>query len=1238
MIKKLLSFILCITICLSCFSTAIVPASAAVVSAKSLFTVSTKPVDENTLKYSISITAGQNNIAGTILVVEFDSTVLKPVNCGPAKRTNSTEGTVQNFEGTFAHGVTEADENMYSIAYMNTLSVSTSTSATAFFEMQFEIIDDSRPSTDVKFYCKEYYSTSEADKTITVEDGLQEIAVFEGVSTLEAPVTKSAEPALDGLKVTWGTVKGASGYVVYRKTGSEDWVKVGTVPGADSFEYIDTGLESGKTYIYSVSAANDYGESLHDNIGVSCKYIAKPEISFIENVVGGVQISWVGCTGASFYNIMRREYGTAEWKKIASRSATISPTYKDTSVVNGKVYEYDITSATDTYESTLADIGAVVYYVASPSINSITNTVDGIELKWANNEFATRYVIYRKMVGVETGLTEYGETVNNYYLDTDVEPGRGYTYSVKTYTNTGESAYNITGYTLTHVPPAEVTGLENEKFSVKITWNTVANANSYYIYRKPADGGQWVKVGSVSSSITSFSDSTATSGSYYVYAVCPVISNSESAKTESEAIYFIKAPANVVAENVFDGINIFWEKSLGAVEYEVYRSTDGGASVKIATVSATDGTNCIDTDVVFGKKYSYVVKALSNNGDSLHSDNSNTIIRIGAIGTTTPEITEGGILVKWDAVSDVDYYAVFRSKGEGWSQIATADKAEYVDTRVESNVVYSYAVAAIIEGSRGIVNTINPIELLYIAPTASISVANYTSSSIVSWSAVAGATGYEVYRAVKDGIDTPRLVATVDADTLKYTDTNVTAGETYLYTIRTRSVEGYSVYSQAKENTFLTIPKITSIANSYTGITFSWQPVKGATSYRVYRKIYGAKYWTYITTVGSDILSFNDTETVNGKIMCYTVKAMNGSSSSSYLAKCMTAVDAPQLAYSNSPSGVYFRWDKNDSAVGYWIYRKTPGAKSWTRIACVTTTYYTDKNVKSGTDYIYTARAYTGKILSSFNPDGWSIKHLSTPKLTSVANGYGAVTCFWDSVPGAAAYYVYRKVDNTGNWKYIGKTTSTLYRDTDVKNGSTYTYTVKAYHGTNVSSFDYAGKSIKYMTAPTLTVKNNISGVSLTWDKISGASSYYVYRKAGNAKSWTKIATVTKTSYVDTTVKSGTVYLYTIKAYGSKVLSGCNLNGWKTYFLTTPKLVSVLSYPSGVNVRWEKVPGATWYSVYRKGTTGTWTRIGTTTGNGKVTFTDTTAEKNKRYTYTVRACYGGYQSSYYSGEKVTVNY
>lgn len=1237
MFKKTLSMFLSVIMLLSCFAVA-TTVSAASVDAKSIFTVKAEPVSDNKLTYKISINAQQKGIAGIVLLVKYDSSVLEPVNCGPAVTVDSKGNEIKNVNGEYTYGVSVSPEGYYTIGYMNSVSYSTTTKAVEFFTMQFEIIDPTHPKTDVEFYCKEYYSVSEQDKNITPDDGLQAVSINQGVSTLEAPEMVGVVGHIDGLKVSWTPVTGAIGYVVYRKTVTTDWVQAGIVGGESSSEYIDSDIESGNVYIYSVAAANNYGESDKDKIGVSCEYIAKPSIISLKNVVGGIELSWTPTDGAKSYNIYRRVKGETEWTLISNRLLSAGTSYKDTqNLVDGTMYEYEVTSVTSTYESATYPEGSVVTYVTTPVV-SAENTANGISLQWLPNPSATKYQIYRKVGGHQSALELFAETTEPSFLDTDVVAGYTYTYSVKVIAGSSESSYNPTGSTITFVPPTTVTSLTLTANGVILTWDTVENAVGYSVYRKPASGGNWVKIASLVKTVSSFEDTGVGSGAEYVYAVCPIINSAESAKLQSEPIYVIKAPSSIVIENVDAGISLSWSKVSGTVTYILYRSENGGEFRQIAEISSLNASVYLDEEVVLGGKYSYAIKCVGERAESLVSDGNNQITRIGAIGKTTPVISDGGIKVTWDAVDGVSQYAVYRDRGNGFVYITTVDAPEYLDTKVDSNITYAYAVCAVIDGSRGILNTDNPTRILYIAPSAKITITNYSGYSQVVWEAVDGATGYQLYRTTGNNTDTPVLVAELDSSTLKYIDRDVVGGETYYYYLRTKNAEGVSAMSSGKMNVYLAVPQISSIGNAYGGITFSWNAVAGATGYRVYRKVYGATYYTYIETVSADTLTYTDTGAENGKIMCYCIKAENGSSMSAYIAKCYTYVKAPEIRFSNSPSGVYLTWDKNPAAVGYWIYRKTPGAKSWTRIACVTTTYYTDTKVESGGAYIYTMRAYTGKILSHFNPSGWQIVHLATPVMKSPGLGYGAVTCFWNPVAGAEGYHVYRKVDDKGTWTYIGKTSSTLFRDPNVKNGSKYTYTVKAYYGDSTSSFDYNGKSTKYLAAPTMTVTNNISGVYLSWDKISSAKEYYIYRKEGNAKSWTRIAVTSKTYYTDTTAKSGKVYTYTIKAYNSSVTSGYNSYGWKTYYLASPKVNSAVSYPTGVLIKWQKVTGATWYSVYRKESGGSWVRIGTTTGNGSVSYVDETAVAGKRYTYTIRACYGSYISSFYSGASCTANY
>lgn len=1229
MLKKSLSVFLCIVMCISFFSMTVTDTLAAY-DVKTLFSVKGEPVEDNKLNYSISVTKDQKNIGGIILVVKYDSTVLKPGKCEPGKKTTTQSGTTQNFKGTYVYGVSESDPGEYTIAYMNDMAVST-TEALTFFNMEFEVIDKSRPKTTVSFYCKEYYSTSETDKNITVADGLQLIAPFEDISTLAKPVLKSVVPHKDGLEVSWEPVEGAIGYEVRRTSPHNTWESVGEV-GADLTTFVDTGLTSGTDYTYTVRAFNNSGVSLYDATGVTCKFVEKPVVTSLRNAVGGIEIKWSETKGADFYVVLRRQVGETEWKEVAKRTYSAGTVYKDTTVKDGVAYEYDVNSATDTFTSVTSDVGMSLTYVATPEIESVTNTLKGIKITWEAHPDATHYIIYKKTVGIDSELLEYSVSSQNYFEDkdgTNVIPGKTYTYAVKACTNDGESAYSVTGYTITRVPSTKVTSLSPEKDAINVQWESINGVTGYVIYRRGVSETKWTTAGIVDKTHNSFSDTGAISGGEYIYAVCPMISASEGAKIESSSVYYISAPENIVSENIIEGIKVTWNSVKGATKYEISRVNADGSSTVLTQIDASQALEYIDENVEWGEIYSYAVKAISPKGESLN-DCTASLKRIGAIGIATPEIVDGGIKVTWDGVADAEKYAVFRNDNGNWVQITTVTETEYTDANVKSAVVYSYAVAVIIDGSRGIVNTENAPKLKYIAPPETVTASNGESFIKVSWTAVEGAVKYEVYK-TEDAEKIPyRLVATVDSETLSYLDKRVGSGITYNYVVRAVDDEKTSVNSAVTSHIFLSVPDITKIANDYKGVTIKWGTVAGAREYYIYSKISGGK-WSCIDTVKGDVNTYTDKNAVNGKVMYYTVKAVNGDSISSFATKTISYIAAPKVTVSNVAKGVKIKWNADENAVNYKVYRKAGNAKGWSLIATVKTNTYTDTKAKNGVDYKYTVRAYNGKKYSGYNPDGWKIRFLSAPKLNSAVSGYGFIKFSWQRVAGAEGYKVYRKYNGGKEWTYLGKTTSLYYKDKNVKNKASYTYTVRAYYGSKMSAYYTSGKTVKYLIAPTVTVENRVEGVQLNWNSVSGASSYYVYRKAGNATAWKKIATVSKNTYIDTKVSSGTTYKYTVRAYGSKTLSGFYGNGWKTIYLSAPELVSAKSYTSGITVKWKPVKKATGYFIFRKEGNGEWIQVGKVSGQKVVTYRDKTAEMGGKYTYTVRAYYGNYRSWFYPG-------
>ena len=171
------------------------------------------------------------------------------------------------------------------------------------------------------------------------------------------------------------------------------------------------------------------------------------------------------------------------------------------------------------------------------------------------------------------------------------------------------------------------------------------------------------------------------------------------------------------------------------------------------------------------------------------------------------------------------------------------------------------------------------------------------------------------------------------------------------------------------------------------------------------------------------------------------------------------------------------------------------------------------------------------------------------------------------------------------------------------------------------------------LKAPVLsTMGNTTSGIKLSWGKVSGANSYYVYRKTADTK-WAKIKTITsgsRVSYTDTTVKAGVNYIYTVRAHNKNVTSSYDAVGKNYTFIPTPTLSLVESTENSVSIKWNKIDKAKKYYVYRKTDTTNWTKIKTIGSNSLVEYQDKDLLSGTNYYYTVRAYNKPFISSYKS--------
>ncbi|MBO5065104.1 MAG: hypothetical protein J6D06_03220 [Clostridia bacterium] len=435
-------------------------------------------------------------------------------------------------------------------------------------------------------------------------------------------------------------------------------------------------------------------------------------------------------------------------------------------------------------------------------------------------------------------------------------------------------------------------------------------------------------------------------------------------------------------------------------------------------------------------------------------------------------------------------------------------------------------------------------------------------------------------------------------------------------------------------HTTATLDKVTisSIYSEENGLRINWNKVDGAEKYLVFKKT--ATGHECLGTVASTVNFFIDTTARPNVVEYYLVRAHNGAYDSGAVEFTASGiyVKAPdRVAVSLQPDSVKLGWTKVTGATGYKLFRrdvKNDGSRGqWVELstAAATATTYFDKTVISGKHYEYTVRSVMNSGASAVCRYA-DIYYYKAPTVSAVS-AVGGVNITWDSIGGAETYRIYRKYNGASSWTYIATVDkNTLkYLDTAAITGRNIDYAVRAFASNGSSTF--VAKRCAYVATPILkSVSNAVSGVSVKWNAVSGATGYRVYRRGAGATYWTYLGTVKTTSYLDTKAASGAYWRYTVITEFYSVRSGFDTTGLYLKYVATPKLTGISNLSAGVNIKWNAVGGATGYRVYRRGAGQTsWLYLGTVSSTN---FTDRNVVKNNYYRYTVRAVSGNVYSAF----------
>ena len=452
------------------------------------------------------------------------------------------------------------------------------------------------------------------------------------------------------------------------------------------------------------------------------------------------------------------------------------------------------------------------------------------------------------------------------------------------------------------------------------------------------------------------------------------------------------------------GITVTWEAAANAVTYTVYRKV-AGTNNWVIIARNVDGTSYTDATVKAGESYTYTVRGVAADGRTMSKGYDRTGVTAKAysasavpadVTMTAAKANIGSITVTWEAAEGAKTYTVYRKPTgtNNWAIIArSVDGTSYDDTTAKVGESYTYTVRGVAPDGKTMSKSYDRTGVTA-AMTAAVATPDdvtmttakaATGSITVMWEAAENAKTYVVYRKAA-GTNNWAIIARNVTGT-SYTDSTVSAGESYTYTVRGVASDGKTM-SKSYDHDGVTasvpasrvpadVTMVSAKADS-AGILVTWKAASAAQTYTVYRKLAGTNNWAIVARSVTGT-AWKDISAARGTPYTYTVRGVavdgrtmskgydrTGVTDTVTKASAMPA-DVTMTAAKAGGAGITVTWEYALDARTYTVYRKPAGTNSWAIIARnVTGTSYTDKTASTGERYTYTVRgvAADGKTMS----------------------------------------------------------------------------------------------------------------------------------------------------------------------------------------------------------------------------------------------------------------------------------
>ena len=337
----------------------------------------------------------------------------------------------------------------------------------------------------------------------------------------------------------------------------------------------------------------------------------------------------------------------------------------------------------------------------------------------------------------------------------------------------------------------------------------------------------------------------------------------------------------------------------------------------------------------------------------------------------------------------------------------------------------------------------------------------------------------------------------------------------------------------------------------------NWDLILGADGYSIQRSTSKDGVYTNVLTTDAMTNSYIDNSVTFGQTYYYRIVATAKDetstktvSSSKVIYKHVVPTVTTLRAANQNYHTVKLTWGKVTGATGYVVKYATSKTGKYTTLATVTTNTYTKSGLTPGQTYYFKViTKYVDKVGTHYSAEPIVSAKPVLSKVTSLkvsASTYNSVSLSWNKTTDAQLYYVYRSVKSGSGYKKIATTTSITYKNSRLNTGTTYYYKVVGvrkisgkYYTSDMSSLVKAKPSLKKTSVTKLTA--GTGKLTLTYNKVSGASGYQIYRATSKKGTYKRVATTKNTTYTNKSLSRNKTYYYKVRAY--RVVNGKKVYG-----------------------------------------------------------------------------------------------